>query len=369
MTVGAVTVGAVTVGAIAIGYRWFETALGFHLDRALRDIGAQPVFVGIGAPGHPGCDSDTPIPTVLEGLAKRPSVYLWIDPAGRYFPPDIEDADALTAAYIVDAHLGHWRESAARFFDVVFLAQKRYVEPYKRALGHDQVFWLPLGAAADVHRDHGLARIYDVAFIGNIDRAHRGTSRARRLALLASRYKTNGFSQSAMPDAVGRVYSQAKIVFNASISGDVTMRLFEGAACGALVLSDAPAPDNGCDDLLRPGVEYATYADDADLIAKVDYYLANADERARIASAGQARVLGEHTYGHRARQLMQTLGAAAMRQAAPMRRAPANERLRARLTVYTHLHMLDAVFDATRGLNPARRLWLAAPCLARRVTL
>ncbi len=367
MTVGSVTVGAVSDGALAIGYRWFETALGFHLERALCEAGVATVFVGMGGPTHPGCDADTPLPAVCAGLAEQPAAYLWIDPAGRYFPPGIENTDALTAAYIVDAHIGHWRASAARFFDAVFLAQKRYVEPFKRALGHDQVYWLPLGAAADVHRDHALPRQYDVAFVGNIDRAHQATPRARRLALLASRYKTNDFTQSAMPADVGRIYSQAKIVFNTSISGDVTMRLFEGAACGALVLSDVPAAENGCDDLLRPGVDYATYLDDADLISKVDYFLANDAERARIAASGHARVLAEHTYAHRTRQLAQTMRSANLRRGAPMRSASASERLRARLKVYTHLHMLDAVFDATRGMNPLRRVWLAAPCLARRV--
>ncbi len=354
---------------LALGYRWFETALGFHLERALRERGEPLTFVGLGGPSHPGCDADTPIPELLSLFAERPPMYLWIDPAGRYFPPGIEDAEALTAAYIVDAHIGHWRESAARFFDVVFLAQKRYVEPFKRALGHDQVHWLPLGAAADVHRDHALPRQYDVAFVGNIDRAHQATPRARRLALLASRYKTNDFAQPAMPADVGRIYSQAKIVFNTSISGDVTMRLFEGAACGALVVSDATAAGNGGDLLLTPGEEYVLYADDADLVAKIDHYLAHDDERQRIATAGQTRVLAEHTYEHRTKALTKTLRSGALQRLAPMRRATANERLRGRLRVYTHLHMLDAVFDATRGMHPVRRLWLAAPCLARRMVL
>jgi hypothetical protein len=346
-----------------IGYRWFPSALGWHIERALCEIGCVD-FIGLGAPDHPGSDA-------ARSLADLPASepYLWIDPAGRYFPPGLEDTPALTAGYLVDCHIGHWRESAARFFDVVFLAQKSFVEPYRRLLGHDQVHWLPLGAAGDVHRDHGVERDLDVAFVGNIDRSHRNTPRARRLRLLADRYRTNDFFASAAPDEVGRIYSRAKIVFNTSITGDVTMRIFEAAASGALVLSDRIAPENGGEALFEPDREIAFYADDDDLCAKIDYFLAHDDERRAIARAGQLRVLHEHTYAHRAKRILQTLADPDLRRAAPMRRASAQERLRERLRVYTHLHMLDAVFDATRGLHPLRRAMLAAPCAARRILL
>jgi Glycosyl transferases group 1 len=348
--------------SLTLGYRWFEAALGYHMERALTAAGCPVTFAGIGASGHPGIDSETPITALPHSDA-----YLWIDPAGRYFPPGIEDADTLTAGYIVDAHLGHWRESAARFFDVVFLAQKRYVEPYKRLLGHEQVYWLPLAAAGDVHIDHQLPRIYDVAFVGNSDRAHANTPRVRRLDLLAKRYRTNPFGTPCTPAEVGLVYSQAKIVFNTSIAGDATMRLFEGAASGALVLTDAIAPDNGGDLLFRIGDEIAQYTDDADLITKLNYFLAHDAERERIARAGQARVRKEHTYAHRARFMRDVLSDAPVQRVSPMRTAPAGVRRRERLRVYTHLHMLDAVFDVTRGLHPLRRVWSALPCLARRV--
>ena len=347
---------------ISIGYRWFETALGWHIERALREVTSDVTFVGLGAPGHFGLPADGDVCALpTEGA------YLWIDPAGRYFPPGIEDADMLTAGYLVDCHIGHWRESAAKFFDVVFLAQKAFVEPYKKILGHEQVYWLPLGAAGDVHRDHGLSRDIDVAFIGNMDRSHNATPRARRLALLAPRYHTNELGRPATPEEVGQIYSRAKIVFNTSIAGDVTMRLFEGAACGALVLTDPIAPQNGIEELFDVGREVVIYENDDDLCTKIDYLLAHENERSAIARAGQTRVLREHTYAHRTQTILNVLNDPQTRRLAPMRQASTEMRRRERLRVYTHLHMLDAVFDATRGMNPVRRMWAALPCLARRV--
>ncbi len=354
---------------IAIGYRYFPTAVGYHLERAFRELGHRVTYVGLGAPGHPGYGETAPVDRILAGLDPPADLYLWVDPMGRYFPPGLEDLPVPTAGYLVDVHLGHWRPVAARFFDAVFLAQRDYVEPFRQALGHDQVHWLPLAAAPDVHRDHGLPRIYDVGFVGNVARAHRGTARARRLRILAERYRTNDFGRPYTPEEVGRVYSQSRIVFNTSIAGDVTMRVFEGTACGALVLTDRTA--NGLEALFHVGREILVYRDDAELLQLIDHYLAHEEDRAALAAAGQRRTLAEHTYAHRAQRILEVVTAPGFRGAAAMRRASAQERRAARRVVYTHLHMLDALLDQTRdaGYNPLRRLWHILPCLARRLLL
>lgn len=352
---------------IAIGYRWFPTAAGYHLERALLSLGHQVTYVGLPARGRPGYDQSVPVTEIIAALPQRPDLYLWVDPAGRYLPPAIEDLPIPTACYLIDVHLGTWRDQAARFFDAVFIAQKDYLERFRRAVGHDQVYWLPLAAAPDVHRDHCLPRIYDVGFVGNIALAHRGTARARRLKMIAERFRTNDFYRVYMPEEVGRIYSQSRIVFNCSIAGDVTMRLFEGTACGALVLTDAIA--NGLEELFEPGREIVVYRDDRDLLEKIAYYLANDEEREAIARAGQQRTLSEHTYAHRMARLVEKMTAADFRRLAPMRAASPQARWAARREVYTHLHMLDALLDEARErrYGPLGRLWTAAPCLLRRL--
>jgi hypothetical protein len=352
---------------IAIGYRWFPTALGYHFERALRDLGHTVTYVGLPCADRPGYDSNVPLPELLAQLPQPVDLYLWIDPAGRYFPRGIEDAPVPTACYLVDVHIGQWRQQAARFFDAVFVAQKDYLSTYQAAAGHAQVHWLPLAAAPDVHRDWNLERIYDVGFVGNLALAHRKTARARRLKLIGERYKTNDLYGSYTPEEVGRVYSQSRIVFNTSIAGDVTMRVFEGTACGALLLTDVVA--NALDELFDVGRELVAYDADADLLAKIDYYLAHADERVAIARAGQQRTLAQHTYAHRAQSILDVIRAGSFRQLAPLRQASQQDRLAVRTNVYTHLHMLDAILDATRdaGCNPFRRAWAALPCLARRL--
>jgi hypothetical protein len=354
---------------IAIGYSWFATSVGYHWERALLERGHQVTFVGLGHEERSGYDSTTPIDRIIERLPDRPDLFLWIDPADRYFPRGIERLSIPSACYLIDVHIGGWRQAAAHFFDAVFIAQKDFVTDYAQAVGHQQVHWLPLAAAPDVHRNHQLERVYDVGFVGNLATAHRSTARARRLAMLADRYKTNDFYRHYPPAEVGEVYSRSRIVFNTSIAGDVTMRLFEGAAAGALVLTDAVA--NGLGELFRVNEEIVTFADDADLLARIDHFLAHPAERESIAAAGQRRVLAQHTYAHRVDRLLEFVTASDFRQAATLRGATEAECRAARHTVYTRLHMLDALLDDARaaGYNPVRRFWSVLPCLARRLLI
>jgi Glycosyl transferases group 1/DUF based on E. rectale Gene description (DUF3880) len=353
---------------IALGYRWFETSLGYHLERSLIQLGHTVTYVGLANGGRAGFDNVS-VPEVLAGLSQPADLFLWVDPAGRYFPREIEQAPVPTAGYIVDVHLGTWREQAARFFDAVFIAQKDYLETYRQALGHDQVFWLPLAAAPDAHYDRQVPRIYDVGFVGNLALAHRGTARARRLKLLAEKFRTNDFYGSYTPQQVGEIYSQSRLVMNSSIAGDVTMRLFEATACGALTLTDGSR--NGLNELFDIGREIVVYQNDADLLDKITYYLAHDTERQTMAQAGQKRTLAQHTYAHRMADLLAAISAPGFRRSAPLRTARPAELHSARQAVYTHLQMLDALLDDLRaaGANPIQRLWSSLPCLARRLIL
>jgi hypothetical protein len=352
---------------IAIGYRWFLTSAGYHIERALQSLGHTVTYVGLPCSQRSGYDSTVPLDEILAALPQPPDLYLWIDPAGRYFPPGIQDLPIPTACYLIDVHLGGWRHQVARFFDAVFIAQKDYLDTFRRAVGHNQVYWLPLAAAPDVHYQHDLPRIYDVGFVGNVARAHRKTARARRLELISQRFRVNDWTRPYTPEQVGQVYSQSRIVFNTSIAGDVTMRVFEGTACGALVLTDSVA--NGLDELFEIGKEIVTYQDDADLLRKLASFVEQNDERESIARAGRKRTLAQHTYTHRAQMMLDTVAAPSFRRSAPMRLADASVRRAARRTIYTHLHMVDAILDEAQAAraNSLARAWAVFPTLTRRL--
>jgi spore maturation protein CgeB len=106
------------------------------------------------------------------------------------------------------------------------------------------------------------------------------------------------------PDAHRAFYNRLRFTLNVTRGDMITagfspsVRLFEAAACGTPIISDVWP---GLDTILRPGREIVTAACSREVLALLRE-LPEA-ERQRIGRAGRARVLGQHTAGHRAAEL------------------------------------------------------------------
>jgi len=81
-------------------------------------------------------------------------------------------------------------------------------------------------------------------------------------------------------------------------------RLYEATGCGTLLLVDKK--DN-LNEIFEVGREVVAYKNSEDLINKIKYYLTHESEREKIAKAGQARTLREHTYEKRINELLNIL--------------------------------------------------------------
>ena len=77
--------------------------------------------------------------------------------------------------------------------------------------------------------------------------------------------------------------------------GEITRRIFEGMACGKLVLTDKLAPETGLRDMFIDGEDIVYYNDMFDCIEKMNYYNENEEERERIAHNGMMKVLHNYT--------------------------------------------------------------------------
>lgn len=81
-----------------------------------------------------------------------------------------------------------------------------------------------------------------------------------------------------------------------------TRRCFEIPASGTLMLSEY-TPDLAT--LFKEGVEAEFFRSEAELVEKVEYYLANEDARARVADAGRRRVIADgHDVVSRMREML-----------------------------------------------------------------
>jgi hypothetical protein len=76
---------------------------------------------------------------------------------------------------------------------------------------------------------------------------------------------------------------------------EITRRIFEGMACGKLVLTDNLAPETGLRDMFVDGEDIVYYDDMFDCIEKMNYYNENEEERERIAHNGMMKVLHNYT--------------------------------------------------------------------------
>ena len=76
---------------------------------------------------------------------------------------------------------------------------------------------------------------------------------------------------------------------------EITRRLFEGMACGKLVITDRLPDVRGLNEVFIEGEEIILYNDMFDCIEKINYYTENEEERERITHNGMIKVLHNYT--------------------------------------------------------------------------
>ena len=77
--------------------------------------------------------------------------------------------------------------------------------------------------------------------------------------------------------------------------GEVTRRIFEGMACGKLVLTDRLNESKKLHELFEDGEDIIYYDDMVDCINKINEFSDNEKERNRISQNGYQKVLDNHT--------------------------------------------------------------------------
>jgi len=76
---------------------------------------------------------------------------------------------------------------------------------------------------------------------------------------------------------------------------EITRRIFEGMACGKMVLTDRLLEETGLSEMFIEGEDIVYYDEMFDCIEKMNYYNENEEERERIAHNGMMKVLHNYT--------------------------------------------------------------------------
>jgi spore maturation protein CgeB len=187
----------------------------------------------------------------------------------------------------------------------------------------EAVFW---GADPDFFAPQALEKVHDVFFYGYGDKFRRDwmaamvgePSRAApelEFALGGRDFQGDTGRAWVIGDVpfntFSRVISQARINLNitrrshASVYASSSARPFELAAAGATIVSN---PYNGIERWFEPGKELVVVHDDEEALATYRQLLDDPGEAAALAARARERLLDEHTYAHRARQLLELVG-------------------------------------------------------------
>jgi len=77
-------------------------------------------------------------------------------------------------------------------------------------------------------------------------------------------------------------------------------------ASGSMLLTNEEER-SGLTDLFQDRKHFVMYRNEKELVDITDYYLKNDYERELIAAEGMEKVLSEHTYSHRVKEMVRTL--------------------------------------------------------------
>jgi spore maturation protein CgeB len=195
-----------------------------------------------------------------------------------------------------------------------------------RELGARRAEAVHWAADPELFRPREAAKDMDVFFYGHSDKFRREWMHALvgepSRALPDADFALGGYDYRA---DVGRARMVGRIPFNAfphaissarinlnvtrrahaEVFASSTCRLFELAACGAAIVSN---PLAGIERWFDPGRELRVVEGTEDAIAAYTELLADPAQAEELGRRARERVLDEHTYGHRARQLLALVG-------------------------------------------------------------
>ncbi len=202
-------------------------------------------------------------------------------------------------------------------YDFYFINSRYSVEEHKKK-GIKNCFYLPFGADLEFYkRTIPVEYQCDVGFVGAWDQ-----NRQNLLQSLTGfdnvsiwgpkwRKKDNKMLKIIKGDGIynndaAKFYSFTKINININawynyIPSGVSLRIFDIPACGGFLITDFVEE---LPDLYKLPDEMETFKTQDEFIDKIKYYIKNASLREKIAENGYKRVIADHTYEIRMKQLL-----------------------------------------------------------------
>jgi hypothetical protein len=181
----------------------------------------------------------------------------------------------------------------------VFCAQKKDADKYKK------FHWLPLAITPGYVHKRAIAE-YDFSFVGYLNDDPRKALMERVQAKFTSNIQSGVFGADAIDVYIsGRVGLNIPAYVGAKCAYDINMRVFEIAALKLPLLT---MEQPGMTDIgFANGLNCMMYRNGVELMRWLEVMLVNEPFRDEVADNGHRLVTNEHTYAHRAQQLLNIL--------------------------------------------------------------
>lgn len=183
-------------------------------------------------------------------------------------------------------------------FDHVFMYTHKIINFYTQRNPLDKTQCSILGGSFSpkLYRPiDGIQKDIDLLYIGSV------TPRRQDLFDQLKHHFPGLVVTNAFGEETARLWNRAKIALNVHAIDSLTTetRVYEVTGCRTFLLTETLSPENPYpDDAL---VQYSSLED---LIDKARYYLEHEEERNRIASRGYEVAIQNHTWKHRAQQIV-----------------------------------------------------------------
>jgi hypothetical protein len=185
---------------------------------------------------------------------------------------------------------------ANKFHLVLTPAYDSYLEYKNKSVN---VEWWTHFADSTIHKPYSGFTPFDELPPVRSTRGQGGSSLMDYLSQIMSHKFTNrnGFSGVEYGDFL----NSGIIVFQQSRWREITRRIFEGMACGKLVITDRLPETTHINDLFVENEDIVYYDSLAECVSKINYYLSEEgkSERTRISLNGHNKVMANHTQTQR----------------------------------------------------------------------
>ncbi|MEW6281495.1 MAG: glycosyltransferase [Candidatus Eremiobacterota bacterium] len=232
-----------------------------------------------------------------------PDLAVFVYPELQCLVPGLEDCPCPTLLLVSDWHFAlDPVVDVCSMFDLV-VTDLRGLDVLQGVPGVNAVYRPLYGYDPELHRKlEGCPHELDIGHVGDLnpdlhaDRVHF----LARAARLGARWRVAYHTGVKGEDYVSLV-NRTRITVNHALRQEMSMRCYEAPACGSLLFCEATNREIGR--YLQDGVHYVSY-DRENFEQRLEYYLENEAERARIADAGH-QAIQQFTYRNQMARILE----------------------------------------------------------------